>query len=57
MFNQAQHSGHEGINPLQKYPPPSALPSPPLNQQTVHAPPFLVIPTIYWFFKKPRPSP
>ena len=36
---------------------PSFLPSPPpLNQQTVQAPPpFLGNPPIYWFFKTPTP--
>ena len=36
------HSGHWGINPLppqKHYPPPSFLPSSPLNQHTVQAPP------------------
>ena len=31
------HSVHWGFNPLSKTPPPSFLPSPPLNQKTVQA--------------------
>ena len=38
-----------GITP----PPPSFLPSPPLNLQTVQAP-FWAIPPLYWFFENPK---
>ena len=49
-FKQETHSAHWGINPPLKNtaPPPSFLPSPPpLNQQTVQAPPFLGNPPLY----------
>ena len=44
------HSGHWGINP------PLSFQAPPLNQQTVQAPPFLGNPPpIFWFFVTPLP--
>ena len=55
MFYQAQHSGHEGINPTTRTPPPLSWQAPPLNQQTVDASLFLAIPAIYMFFKMPAP--
>ena len=55
-FKQETHSAHWGINPPLKNtaPPPSFLPSPPpLNQQTVQAPPFLGNPPLYIGFSWP----
>ena len=55
METLGQHSVHWGIDPAppsSKIPPPSFLPSPPLNLQNVQAPPFLAITPIYWFFVK-----
>ena len=49
------HSVHWGINPPQKYHPPlSCQAPPPLNRETVQAPPFFrQSPLLYWFFVKP----
>ena len=54
MFNQVQHSGHEGINlPPQKHHPLFLAKPPPLNQQTVQAPFFGNSPYILVFHPRP----
>ena len=55
-LQQLIHSVHWGINPLslkKNHLPLSCQASPPLNQQTVQAPPFQAIPPLYWFFATP----
>ena len=56
MFNQAQHSGHGGINPFPEKHYPLFLAKPPLNQQTVQAPLFGQSPYIL-VFQEPLPPP
>ena len=51
-----KHSVHWGINPPQKHHPHFFV-KPPLNLETVQAPPFQAIPPIYWFFATPPPLP
>ena len=51
------HSGHWGINPPSKTPPPFLAKPPPLNQQTVQAPLFRESPPMYWFFVITPPLP
>ena len=49
-----QHNVHWGINPPQKHPFPSFLPSPHLNLETVQTLSFLGNPPpLYWFFMTP----
>ena len=55
MFNQAQHSGHEGMNTPPKNTTPLFLAKPPLKSKNCPSPPFLAIPSIYSFFKTPPP--
>ena len=51
------HSVHWGTNPPSKTPPPSLLSSPPLNRQTVPAPPpFLGNPPSILVFREPPPE-
>ena len=55
MFNQAQHSGYEGMNTPPKNTNPLFLAKPPLKSKNCPSPPFLAIPYIYSFFKTPPP--